>query len=191
MNQTPPSLATRLLRRAFRDDPAGPSIVGDLHQDFAVASRTRGQGPARRDYWIECVGLIAGKYGNDLFRLLFRNPTMNDFFAGGLLQDARYALRSLRRSPGFAVFTALIVGLGVGATTAVFSVMKPLMLAPLPFEDPEALVWIEKSNLDESTSLSGVTSRTGNLRDYRDGPGLRGDDRLQRLLGPERLHPDR
>ncbi len=168
MQTLPPRLATRLLRRAFRNDPAVGSIVGDLYQDFSVAARHRGLGPARRGYWLECTGLIAGKLATDSLRFFFRNPTMNDLFAGGFVQDARYALRSLRRSPGFVVFTALIIGLGVGATTAVFSVMKPLMIAPLPFENPEALVWIEKSNENGSTSLSGITSRTGNLRDYRE-----------------------
>ena len=171
MQPIPPRLATRLLRRAFRNDPAAGSIVGDLHQDFSVAARHRGTGAARRSYWLECAGLIAGKMANDFFRFLFRNPTMNDLFASGLIQDAQYALRSLRRSPGFAVFTALIIGLGVGATTAVFSVMKPLMIAPLPFEDPEELVWIELANTNGSTSLSGITSRSGNLRDYREMVG--------------------
>lgn len=58
----------------------------------------------------------------------------------GLLRDAAYALRNLRRSPGFALLTAGVIGLGVGATTAVFSVLKPLLIAPLPFEDAERLV---------------------------------------------------
>jgi predicted permease len=60
----------------------------------------------------------------------------------------------------------LIVGLGVGAGTAVFSVMSPLMLRPLPFDDPDRLVWIANSN-DPSGGMSAVTSRTSNLRDFR------------------------
>jgi predicted permease len=85
-----------------------------------------------------------------------------------LLQDASYALRSLRRSPGFSLFTALVIGLGIGAATAVFSVVKPLILAPLPFEDPEALVWIANDDEEGDQSLSMVTSRSGNLRDFRE-----------------------
>ncbi len=81
-----------------------------------------------------------------------------------LLQDARYALRTLRREPSFFIFAALIVGLGVGANTAVFSVMSPLLLRPLPFQEPERLVWVAHR---ASGGMSSVTSRTSNLRDYR------------------------
>jgi predicted permease len=84
---------------------------------------------------------------------------------GSLAQDSSYAFRSLRRAPGFSLFTALVIGLGVGAATAVFSVIKPLMLAPLPFEEPDRLVWISRG---DGPSLSSVTSRSGNLRDFRE-----------------------
>jgi len=83
----------------------------------------------------------------------------------GLLNDARNAFRSVRRDRAFAAFAVLIIGIGVGASTAVFSVMSPLMLAPLPFEDPGRLVWV--ANDQEGTSLSHVTSRSSNLRDFR------------------------
>jgi predicted permease len=82
----------------------------------------------------------------------------------GFIQDARYALRSIRRELGFFTFAALVIGLGVGANTAVFSVMSPLMLRPLPFEEPDQLAWIA---LNRTGGMSSVTSRTSNLRDYR------------------------
>ncbi len=82
----------------------------------------------------------------------------------GAADDARYALRKIRREPGFFVFAALIIGLGVGANTAVYSVMSPLMLRPLPFAEPERLVWVA---LRSEGGMSAVTSRTSNLRDYR------------------------
>ncbi|MCK5652964.1 MAG: ABC transporter permease, partial [Gemmatimonadetes bacterium] len=82
----------------------------------------------------------------------------------GLIQDVRYALRAIRRNLGFFVFAVLIIGIGVGANTAVFSVMSPLMLRPLPFEHPEELVWVANN---ESGGMSLVTSRTSNLRDFR------------------------
>lgn len=83
----------------------------------------------------------------------------------GFLGDARYALRVVRRDPGFFFFATLIIGIGVGASTAVFSVMSPLLLRPLPFEDPGRLVWIANG---VSGGRSGVTSRTSNLRDFRE-----------------------
>lgn len=81
-----------------------------------------------------------------------------------VFQDFRYALRALRRDRGFFVFAALIIGLGVGANTAVFSVMNPLMLRPLPFENPEELVWVANQS---GGGMSSETSRTSNLRDFR------------------------
>src|ERR1051325_1624470 len=81
-----------------------------------------------------------------------------------LRDDTAYALRRSRREPGFAVFAVLIMALGVAAVTAVFSVMAPLMLRPLPFAKEERLVWIASS---AGEGMSAVTSRTSNLRDYR------------------------
>jgi len=82
-----------------------------------------------------------------------------------LRQDVRYAGRTARREAGFFAVAILIVGLGIGANTAIFSVLNPLLLRPLPFEEPSRLVWI--ANVGEDGGLSGVTSRTSNLRDYR------------------------
>ena len=58
------------------------------------------------------------------------------------LQDVRYGLRSLRRSPGFAAAAILTLGLGMGATTAVFSVIRAVLLSPLPYDAPEKRVMI-------------------------------------------------
>src|SRR5215831_7435599 len=55
------------------------------------------------------------------------------------LQDLRYALRGLRRAPTFAVVAIATLGLGIGATTAVFTVVDRVLLRPLPFRDPGRL----------------------------------------------------
>src|SRR5580692_50421 len=62
--------------------------------------------------------------------------------ADSILQDLRYAFRTLRRDSGFTAFAILIVGLGIGASATVFSVVDTLLLRPLPFQEPERLVWI-------------------------------------------------
>jgi hypothetical protein len=61
------------------------------------------------------------------------------------LLDIRYALRMLRRNPGFAAVAMLTLGLGIGANTAIFSMFEGVVLAPLPFRDAERLVAVLQS----------------------------------------------
>src|SRR5262252_384514 len=60
----------------------------------------------------------------------------------GVRQDIRYTARTLRRDAAFTTFAILIVGLGIGAATTVFSLVNGVLLRALPFRDPNRLVWV-------------------------------------------------
>jgi putative ABC transport system permease protein len=81
------------------------------------------------------------------------------------LQDLRYAARALRKSPGFTAIAALTLALGVGATTAIFSVVNAVMLRPLPFTEPDRLVRIWENNLERGWSTFAVSHP--NFLDWR------------------------
>ena len=82
-----------------------------------------------------------------------------------VLQDLRYAVRALRKSPGFTAIAALTLALGVGASTAIFSVVNAVMLRPLPFVEPDRLVRIWESNVERGWPTFAVSHP--NFLDFR------------------------
>ncbi len=80
-------------------------------------------------------------------------------------RDLRYAFRTFRRDVGFATFAVLIVGLGVGASSTVFSVVNTLLVRPLPFHEPDRLVWVV--NHEDTSDMSGRTTQVDHFLDLR------------------------
>ena len=79
-------------------------------------------------------------------------------------RDAAYAMRALVRNPGFAAVAILILAIGIGATTAIFSVAKAVLLEPLPYRDPDALVQIVE-NIPAAESRSGAAMRLPSMNE--------------------------
>jgi putative ABC transport system permease protein len=82
-----------------------------------------------------------------------------------LLQDIRFGLRQLRRTPGFSIAVVLALALGIGATTAIFSVLDRVVLRPLPYPDAERLTMVWEVN--DTKGLSHERISPVNFGDYR------------------------
>jgi putative ABC transport system permease protein len=86
-------------------------------------------------------------------------------FWDGVAQDARYAWRQFRRNPGYVAVAIIVLALGIGATTVMFTVADAVLLRPLPFPHPDRLVMLWRTNLKGSPA-SGTLSYPEFL-DYR------------------------
>ena len=103
-----------------------------------------------------------------------------------IAQDVRYAVRLLLRAPGFTVVAALTLGLGIGANTAIFSVVHGILLKPLPYAEPDRLV----RAFEEAPDTPEFPVSPGNFVDYRAQTqafeGLAAYDRGDLQLGGDR-----
>lgn len=128
----PPRLGEALLRLLLPPGVGRDALLGDLEEEFrrGVSSDPRG---ARRRWWRRAVD-VGTRLA--LHRLTSTEPIMFN----SLRDDLRHALRSLSRARGFALLVGVTLAVGIGAATAVFSVVDGVLLRPLPYPDADRLV---------------------------------------------------
>lgn len=83
------------------------------------------------------------------------------------MADLRYALRTLARAPGFSAIVILILAVGIGANTAMFSIVDGVLLRPLPFHDPERLFAVQETVLRVSTMPPSLPVSALHFREWR------------------------
>jgi predicted permease len=131
------------------------------------------------------------KFGNMTQTLEEARSTWIARWINDLAQDLRYSLRGMRRDPGFTAFTILITGLGIGASSTVFSVVNAMLLRPLPFRDPGRLVWISNGNDATVTQTEHYSDLRKLNRSFSDLAGFAvwgvGNRQLRGTGEPDRL----
>ena len=160
------SILLRALPAEFRDrhHEAMLDLMASYSQTRSTWSRTR--------IWVRAAFDIVWVGMSLRFEKARRGK--NELATGGasgsldaFVHDTRHSLRSLRRDFGLSVLAILIIGLGVGASSTVFSVGNALLLRPLPFDDPGSLVWIANGGWGRGQRLSSISTQVSHLWDLQ------------------------
>ena len=156
MAHRPPLLA-RLLLRVLVPSHLYEPIAGDLEEQWHVAGGGRGR------FWIAALRTVADCW-RDRARAYAAAPRpRGDGPMQSLWMDLRYAARTMRRSPAFTLAAVLTLTIGIGATSAIFSIVNSLVLKPLPYREPSRLAFVFGHDNETGTRQFSVS-----VADYLD-----------------------
>ena len=153
----PPPLARWILERGLPRDLCEP-FLGDLEEAFCRdVLPSKGPAAARRWYWRET---LRAPLGFSSLPATAPAPTtrQGDSPMSIFIGDVRFALRMARRNPAFTALVTLTLAVGIGATTAIFSAVYPILFAPLPYANPDGLVMISERGTDGLSAGIGFTT---------------------------------
>ncbi len=197
----PPRAASWLLARLLPDDLREP-FLGDLDESYRASidggwSRWR----ARFWYWRETIRApltLAAMHRERraVPAAVALTPPSGDTLMSLLLADLRYALRRLRHAPAFTIVVVATLALGIGANSAIFSVVNTVLLKPLAYRAPDQLVTIfhhyTKIDLEASVSVPGFIAYRDRTHDFANvsvenvwTANLTGQGDPQRLVGSQ------
>jgi putative ABC transport system permease protein len=134
------SLLDRIFRRRREHD-----LEEEIQSHLEMAARDRMESGESRD---EARHAVQREFGNAMLVKEVTREVWGWGWVECLLQDVRYTLRQLRKNPGFAALAIITLALGIGANTAMFTVIDSVLIRPLPFRNAKRLVSIKIGYLD-------------------------------------------
>jgi putative ABC transport system permease protein len=151
MTPRPPKLVEWLMRVSLGPDDR-QAVLGDLHEECRIRAERNGARAARRWCW------------GQLLRSFLPNLHRRRFGTDGMVQDLRHAVRSLRATPTFTLVALVVLTLGIGATTAIFSVVDAVALRGVPFPGGHRLVLVTEPRM---SGRGGTTVSPPDFEDWR------------------------